>query len=110
MDRMNYRPDFEAFSKLSQRGDFVPVYRQLLSDPLTSNMVGLKIRGERTDAKGAKIKLTGPLEESLSAAGTDDVIPNASAKFFELKGQSGKVTITVTSATADMRFAVIKIK
>ena len=30
-----YVPDFETFSRLAVQGDFVPVYRQLLSDTLT---------------------------------------------------------------------------
>ena len=30
-----HRPDFDTFCDLSRRADFVPVYRELLSDTLT---------------------------------------------------------------------------
>lgn len=85
------------------------VYKPLVSDPVTGNMVGLKVRGSRVDSTGASVTLTGPLEEALTA-NTDDAIPNASGKLFLLKGKTGKVTVKVTSAATDFRFVVVKLK
>ena len=41
---MNHYPDFETFAKLAEQADFVPVYRQLLSDTLTPVSAYCKIR------------------------------------------------------------------
>ena len=84
-------------------------YKALTTDPVTGNSIGLKVRGSRKDNDGKMVKLTGPTEESL-AADTDESVSNGSAKFYELKGTSGKKTIKVTSKASDFRFALIKLK
>ena len=44
---MRYHPDFETFRQLAERGELVPVYRQLVSDTLTpvSAYCGLQAAG-----------------------------------------------------------------
>ncbi len=44
MDVMNYHPDFQSFCELSREADFVPVYRQLVSDTLTPVSAYCKIQ------------------------------------------------------------------
>jgi len=85
------------------------VFKDLVDDPVTGNQIGLKIRGPRKDATGAVVTLEGPLEEDLTAD-VSDTIPNATGKLFLLKGQSGKVNVSVTSQEQDFRFALIKLK
>ena len=76
---------------------------------MTGNQIGLKIRGTRKDATGANVTLTGPLEENLTAD-TSGTVANATGKLYLLKGQTGKVQLSVTSQEQDMRFALIKLK
>jgi hypothetical protein len=84
-------------------------FQDLVKHPVTGNDTGVVIRGKRKDESGAEVNLQGPLEEALSGD-KQDTIPNGSAKFFLLKGQTGKVTVTVTTQESDFRFALIKIK
>lgn len=84
-------------------------YKAPVSDPVTGASIGIGIRGTFKDETGASVTLTGPLEEALTGD-TDDSIVNASARFYTLKGKTGKVKVKVTSAGSDFRFAVIKLK
>lgn len=90
--------DYEAYN-----------FDPLVNDPKTSNKIGVVIRGQNTDVAGETITLKGPLEEDISIGDTDGAIPNSSAKFFLLKGQTGNVDVTVTTQASDFRFALIKI-
>ncbi len=105
--------DWVAAVALDGRGvtDF-PAYSfaALVDDPVTGNKIGLTMRGKAPDASGAEVELAGPLDEELTEDSTDETIPNAAARFFLLKGKSGPVKISVTTAESDFRFAVIKIK
>ncbi|MCA9670486.1 MAG: hypothetical protein KC503_33045 [Myxococcales bacterium] len=85
-------------------------YDPLVTDPVTGNSIGMIVRGTRKDNTGADVNLQGPLENNFSGPSVDETIPNSSAKFFKLSGQTGKVKISVTTQESDFRFAVIKIK
>lgn len=84
-------------------------YAALTTHAVTGNMVGVKIRGKRKDETGADVDLEGPLDEDLTAD-TSDSVANATAKFFLLKGKSGKVSVSVSSQDSSIAFALIKIK
>jgi hypothetical protein len=85
------------------------IYQDLVNDPVTSNQIGVKIRGPRKDNTGATIQLTGPTETDASVGDNTDKVPNASAKFFLLKGQTGTISVKVTCKDSDFRFAVIRL-
>jgi len=85
-------------------------YRELITDPITGQQIGLKIRGTRKDATGEDVELEGPLEEDITVGQKEDTVRNASAKFFLLKNQEGTVKVTLSSQDSDMRLAVIKVK
>jgi len=85
------------------------VFKDLVDDPKTGNKIGVKIRGTRKDDTGADVELKGPIENDLTAD-VSDAIPNATGKFFVLKGQSGTVSVSVTTQEQDFRFALIKLK
>jgi hypothetical protein len=85
------------------------IFQALVDDPVTSQKVGVKIRGQRNNDNGDPVDLQGPIEEDLTAD-VSESIPNATAKFFLLKGKSGKVSVTVETQEQDFRFAVFKIK
>jgi hypothetical protein len=85
------------------------VYQGLENDPVTNNQIGVKIRGERKDNTGATVQLTGPLETDATVGDNAGTVPNASAKLFLLKGQTGTITVKVTCKDSDFRFAVIKL-
>jgi hypothetical protein len=84
-------------------------YDDLTTHPTTGNKVGVKIRGTRKDETGADVALAGPLDEDLTGD-TSDSVANATAKFFLLKGKSGKVSVSVSSQDSSIAFALIKIK
>ncbi len=84
-------------------------YDDLTTHATTGNKVGVKIRGKRKDETGAEVDLQGPLDEDLTAD-TSDSVANATAKFFLLKGKSGKVSVSVSSQDSSIAFALIKIK
>ena len=84
-------------------------YDDLTTHAVTGNKVGIKIRGKRKDETGAEVELQGPLEEDLTSD-TSDSVANATAKFFLLKGKSGKVSVSVSSQDSSIAFALIKIK
>jgi len=85
------------------------VYQPLVTDPVTGAQIGMKIRGTRKDNKGSDVKLEGFIEDSISED-KSDTTPNATGKFFLLKGKTGKVEVSVTSQDTDIRFALIKVK
>ena len=85
-------------------------FQPLVNDPSTGRSVGLVIRGQATDASGATVTLKGPLEEDIEGETTDETIPNGSAKFFQLNGYSGSVSVSVTSGENDFRFVVVRLK
>jgi hypothetical protein len=81
-----------------------------ISDPKTGATIGMVIRGNRVDATGETVALTGPNEDEISDDETEESMRNASAKFFTLEGKSGKVSVNVSSTDSDFRFALIKLK
>jgi hypothetical protein len=85
------------------------VYQELVDDPVGGAKIGVKIRGSRKDHTGATVELKGPLEEEITKDATG-TIPNATARFYLLKGKTGKVSVTVSSQESDFRFAVVKVK
>jgi len=84
-------------------------YGPAKSDPVQGGTIGLRVRGTLKDNTGASVTLKGPLEEDLTGA-TNDSVANASARFYLLKGKSGKVKVKVTTAEKDFRYAVVKLK
>ena len=84
-------------------------YMALVDDPVTGNKIGVKIRGTRKDMDGKSVTLEGPNEEELTTD-TDESVASGSAKYYLLKGKTGKLTIKVTSKASDFRFAVVKFK
>jgi hypothetical protein len=84
-------------------------YQPVKTDPVTGNTIGIKVRGKRTDSTGASVTLQGPLEDPLSSD-TFGEITNATAKYYRLKGKSGKVKVTVKSKADGFRFALIQLK
>ncbi len=85
-------------------------YEPLIDDPITKQQIGLKIRGARKDANGSEETLDGPLEEDAAVGDTAGTVANATGHFFKLKGQDGKLKISVNTQESDIRFLLIKIK
>ena len=84
-------------------------YKSLVTDPVGGGKIGLRVRGTLKDHTGASVTLKGPLEDNLTGA-VNDAVVNASARFYLLKGKSGKVAVKVSTTESNFRFAVIKLK
>ena len=85
-------------------------YAPLVTDTVTGQQIGLKIRGARNDASGAAVELSGPLESEVAAGTHDEAVRNASGKFWRYKAAAGGVKVTVSSTDSDVRFLVVKVK